>query len=277
MRKKILLMLMLGTLFSLTLSTFAADKTWKVCEPFPRNEEEYKARLQAVAQYLNEAQAMRNQRDAKEAQNAAKDKQQADKDKQQIDKDKQQVDKDAQQIAKDKQQADKDKELCAREAKVVESEKKVTQGYSKIQFGASPFSFSKEASLSEREKALSDKEQKLQCSLILLRQRDESLAQREVNQLIHELDCPDNRRIDITCLFDGFVEPVMPALPDNPRDPVILKKYEDQYGQWAKDECDRLDAILAKVKKTHTNRSGGSDGTNPGGGGNLNGYDNPHH
>ena len=39
--------------------------------------------------------------------------------------------------------------------------------------------------------------------------------------------------------------------------------------------CD--ENLKKELTRIHTNRSGGGDGSNPGGGGNINGFDNPHH
>jgi hypothetical protein len=54
----------------------------------------------------------------------------------------------------------------------------------------------------------------------------------------------------------AFIEVILPQIPDTCADPKVKTLKED-------------------LKKVHTNRSGGGDGTNPGGHGNINGFDNP--
>ena len=49
----------------------------------------------------------------------------------------------------------------------------------------------------------------------------------------------------------------------------------NQKGKHGNKKCDKKDSRDKKDKDKKGNRSGGGDDTNPGGGGNLNGFDNP--
>lgn len=238
--KKLLLLLTL-----VLMGSGNAQAQWRVCEPFPKNEAEYKARLQAVAAFLNEAHAIKarqSQRDAKDAQQQAKDKQQQDKDKQQVDTDAFQV--------------KREKSLNALQAQLAALEK----------------------SLNERSQCVS--EVSFKCPRPCCNGSDSKPP-----TTCHNAEKPADKPVTESKRIDKPVEPICPK-PGDLTKPGSWKKHSEKYQEWAKERKKYLKALTEyydnKTKcdhqdqlKAHINRSGGGDGTNPGAGGNIDGFDNP--